>query len=398
MASIPPPLRITRRPGGFALVAAAGVRPRCSSSSSEILDGFVSRWKVGRWLKDQPPAHAPPRSLVPDLDLVGAPRARRLRPAERSLGRPRSRSRCLPLRFRRFRGVADRPAVRHTGRRRRRDPHHRRLPKADAFAFAIAAQECHSRRAHWSAPRDLDALHPFPPGLARDRAFPPSITDSLAALSGRGSMTLVFRGPLSSCALAAFALAVQPVRTLRSSRRTTTRAERSPLTCARRRRHRVVRERSACRGTRQRDQQRNDHDRSEPRSPRSRWQELRRATRGAAYDLRSRREEPSARDDLLHEYGHHLDTFWHVPGVPELTALRVVGDRDASLLASNQVAFDYSLGWSHSVGEAREDYAYITRTAVTGSLAEPPDAALQSAMFAELGAPTEPLPAAPECR
>ena len=32
----------------------------------------------------------------------------------------------------------------------------------------------------------------------------------------------------------------------------------------------------------------------------------------------------------------------------------------AALLAEQQVAFDYSLGWSHSVGEVfAEDYAYI---------------------------------------
>ena len=72
----------------------------------------------------------------------------------------------------------------------------------------------------------------------------------------------------------------------------------------------------------------------------------------------------------------------------------------ASLLAQQQVAFDYSLGWSHSVGEVfAEDYAYIhvhTRYGITWM--SPPDAALESTMFAELGTPTAPLPLRPRSR
>ena len=104
---------------------------------------------------------------------------------------------------------------------------------------------------------------------------------------------------------------------------------------------------------------------------------------------------------LLHEYGHHLDTFWRVPGVQELNGTPVwwATRGMASLLADRQVAFDYSLGWSHSVGEVfAEDYAYIhthSRYAITSWLT-PPDAALESAMFAELGTPTAALPYAPE--
>jgi hypothetical protein len=104
---------------------------------------------------------------------------------------------------------------------------------------------------------------------------------------------------------------------------------------------------------------------------------------------------------LLHEYGHHLDTFWHVDGVPELNGTPAwwAARGMASLLASNQVAFDYSLGWDHSIAEVfAEDYAYIhthTRYAI-GSWLTKPDAALQAAMFAELGTPSEPLPFAPE--
>jgi hypothetical protein len=103
---------------------------------------------------------------------------------------------------------------------------------------------------------------------------------------------------------------------------------------------------------------------------------------------------------LLHEYGHHLDTFWHVSGVQELNGTPTwwAARGMESLLANHQVAFDYSLGWSHGIGEIfAEDYAYIhthERYAITWL--NPPDATLESAMFAELGTPTAPLPYAPE--
>jgi predicted thioesterase len=104
---------------------------------------------------------------------------------------------------------------------------------------------------------------------------------------------------------------------------------------------------------------------------------------------------------LLHEYGHHLDTYWNVSGVPELNGTPTwwAARGMAELLANHQVAFDYSLGWEHSIGEIfAEDYAYIhthSRYAIVSWL-KPPDAALASAMFAELGTPTEALPFAPE--
>jgi hypothetical protein len=103
---------------------------------------------------------------------------------------------------------------------------------------------------------------------------------------------------------------------------------------------------------------------------------------------------------LLHEYGHHLDTYWHVSGVPELNGTPTwwAARGMASLLADHQVAFDYSLGWSHGIGEIfAEDYAYIhTHNRYAIMWLNPPDATLESAMFAELGKPTEPLPYAPE--
>jgi hypothetical protein len=103
---------------------------------------------------------------------------------------------------------------------------------------------------------------------------------------------------------------------------------------------------------------------------------------------------------FLHEYGHHLDSSWRVPGVQELNGTPTwwAARGMASLLTDRRVAFDYSLGWGHSVGEVfAEDYAYIhvhTRYGITWL--SPPDAALESAMFAELGTPTAALPDAPE--
>lgn len=104
---------------------------------------------------------------------------------------------------------------------------------------------------------------------------------------------------------------------------------------------------------------------------------------------------------LLHEYGHHLDNSWRVPGVPELNGTPVWWNlrEMASLLSQRRVAFDYSLGWDHSIGEIfAEDYAYIhtgSRYAISRWL-QPPDDALKAAMFAELGSPQAALPDSPE--
>jgi hypothetical protein len=105
-------------------------------------------------------------------------------------------------------------------------------------------------------------------------------------------------------------------------------------------------------------------------------------------------------DTLLHEYGHHLDTYWRVSGVPELNGTPVwwAARGMAALLAQHQVAFDYSLGWSHGIGEIfAEDYSFIhTNDRYAIKWLPKPDAALKAALFAELGTPTEPLPFAPE--
>jgi hypothetical protein len=103
---------------------------------------------------------------------------------------------------------------------------------------------------------------------------------------------------------------------------------------------------------------------------------------------------------LLHEYGHHLDTAWRVPGVPELNGTPAwwAARGMATLLSRRTVAFDYSLGWSHSIAEVfAEDYAFIhtgTRYAITWLA--PPDETLKATMLAELGSPTAALPNSPE--
>jgi hypothetical protein len=104
---------------------------------------------------------------------------------------------------------------------------------------------------------------------------------------------------------------------------------------------------------------------------------------------------------LLHEYGHHLDGYWHVPGFPELNGTEVWWNLRgmATLLANHQVAFDYSLGWDHSIPEIfAEDYAAVqfgnSRFAMQRWLA-PPDDTLKQALIAELGPATSTLPAAP---
>jgi predicted thioesterase len=102
---------------------------------------------------------------------------------------------------------------------------------------------------------------------------------------------------------------------------------------------------------------------------------------------------------LLHEYGHHLDTAWHVAGEPELNGTQLWWDDRgiASLFANHTIAFDYSLGWSHSIPEIfAEDYAYMQMPGYSYGIdwLSPPDATLKAALFAELGTPTSALPPA----
>jgi hypothetical protein len=104
---------------------------------------------------------------------------------------------------------------------------------------------------------------------------------------------------------------------------------------------------------------------------------------------------------LIHEYGHHLDASWRVSGVPELNGTPAwwAARGMAALLSNRTVTFDYSRGWDHSIGEIfAEDYAFI-HVGPTYKYAirwmTPPDEQLKATMFAELGSPTAPLPAAP---
>ena len=103
---------------------------------------------------------------------------------------------------------------------------------------------------------------------------------------------------------------------------------------------------------------------------------------------------------FLHEYGHHLDRAWSVSGVRELNGTPVWWQLRgmAALAQQGTVAFDYSLGWSHSIGEVfAEDYAWIHipyQYAIPWL--SPPDDALRTALFAELGGqPTTSLPETP---
>jgi hypothetical protein len=92
---------------------------------------------------------------------------------------------------------------------------------------------------------------------------------------------------------------------------------------------------------------------------------------------------------VLHEYAHHLDSSWSVPGVPELNGTPVWWRARgmAALLASGQVAFNYSLGWSRSIAEIfAEDYAHIhLGLGYAIRWLQPPDASLKTALLAELG-------------
>lgn len=103
---------------------------------------------------------------------------------------------------------------------------------------------------------------------------------------------------------------------------------------------------------------------------------------------------------FLHEYGHHLDRAWSVSGVPELNGTPVWWQLRgmAELVAQGTVAFDYSRGWNRSIGEIfAEDYAWIHipyQHAIPWLA--PPDDALRTALFAELGGqPTAQLPETP---
>ena len=94
---------------------------------------------------------------------------------------------------------------------------------------------------------------------------------------------------------------------------------------------------------------------------------------------------------FLHEYGHHLDRAWSVAGVPELNGTPVWWQLRgmAQLEQSGQVAFNYSRGWSRSIGEIfAEDYAWIhIQHQYAIPWLQPPGDELRNALLAELGGP-----------
>lgn len=103
---------------------------------------------------------------------------------------------------------------------------------------------------------------------------------------------------------------------------------------------------------------------------------------------------------FLHEYGHHIDRYWSVAGVPELNGTAVWWRMRGmqQLLDQGRVAFDYSRGWSRSVAEIfAEDYSWIHlpyQFAIPWL--SPPDETLKAAMLAELGGqPTSTIPETP---
>jgi len=103
---------------------------------------------------------------------------------------------------------------------------------------------------------------------------------------------------------------------------------------------------------------------------------------------------------FLHEYGHHLDRAWRVSGVQELNGTPVWWQLRgmAALVDQGAVAFDYSRGWSHSIGEIfAEDYAWIhVQYQYAIPWLSPPDDALRTALLTELGGqPTAELPETP---
>ena len=107
------------------------------------------------------------------------------------------------------------------------------------------------------------------------------------------------------------------------------------------------------------------------------------------------------RSALTHEYGHHIDaTRPHVSGARGLdgTASWWRARDMASLLSRGLVAWDYSLGWDHSIAEIyAEDYAVTIGAGSSGIrwLGDPP-AAVQDAIRADLsGAVATPTPPAP---
>jgi hypothetical protein len=109
---------------------------------------------------------------------------------------------------------------------------------------------------------------------------------------------------------------------------------------------------------------------------------------------------PGTAHTLLHEYGHHVDAATGVPGLPEPngTASWWRAREMERHVAEGRVARDYSLGWSHAIGEIfAEDYAqlHVQYPYKIGWLS-PPGPIVTAALRADLtGVPARPAPSPP---
>ena len=98
---------------------------------------------------------------------------------------------------------------------------------------------------------------------------------------------------------------------------------------------------------------------------------------------------------LLHEYGHHIDATRANGDVPEPngTPRWWKARHMATRLRSGQVAFDYSRGWSHSVGEVfAEDYVQLNMPGSVYAITwlPRPSASVLAAMRKDLGTAAAP--------
>jgi hypothetical protein len=118
---------------------------------------------------------------------------------------------------------------------------------------------------------------------------------------------------------------------------------------------------------------------------------------GAVIVIPAKQTEHGAHN-LVHEYGHHLDHSWAVPGFaePNGTPAWWTARGMESLYRAGSVAPDYSLGWNRSIGEIfAEDYAFVYRPGEYNiPWLSPPDEALRAVMLGELGG----TPSAPAVR
>lgn len=97
---------------------------------------------------------------------------------------------------------------------------------------------------------------------------------------------------------------------------------------------------------------------------------------------------------LVHEYGHHLDHSRAVGGLPEPNGTPGWWEARGlkSLLDAREVAFDYSLGWTRSVGEIfAEDYTQLSlQTSYRIGWLSPPAESVLAALRSDLGAAATP--------